>query len=160
MAEDKRYIAFTVPGKQRPRFSRQGTAVRTYTPRQTAEYERLVKDSYIAAGGKDSDVLLDLAIKSGIDFEVSHSITTVDAPQTNRHVNRVFAELKEKGIKAYKIMPTYKGKPINMFSLIAQKGIPPTKLVRYCCGVFKEGTEKKQGCCFGGKVGRVKKKAK
>nr|DAQ91529.1 MAG TPA: Endodeoxyribonuclease RusA [Caudoviricetes sp.] len=56
MAENKRYIAFTVPGKplgkQRPRFSRQGTAVRTYTPRQTAEYERLVKESYIAAGGK------------------------------------------------------------------------------------------------------------
>ena len=49
MAENKRYIAFTVPGKpvgkQRPRFSRRGTAVRTYTPRQTAE-------SYIAAGGE------------------------------------------------------------------------------------------------------------
>ena len=72
------------------------------------------------SGGKDSDVLLDLAIKSGISFEASHSITTVDAPQTNRHVNEVFAELKEKGIKAYKIMPTYKGKPINMFSLIAE----------------------------------------
>ena len=56
MAENKRYIAFTVPGKpvgkQRPRFSRRGTAVRTYTPRQTAEYERLVKESYIAAGGE------------------------------------------------------------------------------------------------------------
>lgn len=53
---DKREIAFTVPGKpvgkQRPRFSRQGTAVRTYTPRKTADYERLVKESYIAAGGK------------------------------------------------------------------------------------------------------------
>lgn len=56
MVENKRYIAFTVPGKpvgkQRPRFSRRGTAVRTYTPRQTAEYERLVKESYIAAGGE------------------------------------------------------------------------------------------------------------
>lgn len=56
MAENKRYIAFTVPGKplgkQRPRFSRKGTVVRTYTPRQTAEYERLVKESYIAAGGE------------------------------------------------------------------------------------------------------------
>ena len=56
MAENKRYIAFTVPGKpvgkQRPRFSRRGTAVRTYTPRQTAEYERLVRVSYIAAGGE------------------------------------------------------------------------------------------------------------
>lgn len=32
------------------------------------------------SGGKDSDVLLDLALKSGIKFEVSHSVTTVDAP--------------------------------------------------------------------------------
>lgn len=110
-------------------------------------YDKPVVVTY--SGGKDSDVLLDLAIKSDIDFEVSHSITTVDAPQTNRHVNKVFAELKEKGIKAYKTMPTYKGKPINMFSLIAQKGIPPTRLVRYCCGVFKEGTEKNRVVALG-----------
>ena len=110
-------------------------------------YDKPVVVTY--SGGKDSDVLLDLAIKSGISFEVSHSITTVDAPQTNRHVNKVFAELKEKGIKAYKTMPTYKGKPINMFSLIAQKGIPPTRLVRYCCGVFKEGTEKNRVVALG-----------
>lgn len=101
------------------------------------------------SGGKDSDVLLDLAIKSGIDFEVSHSITTVDAPQTNRHVNKVFAELKEKGINVYKKLPTYKGKPVNMFSLIVQKGMPPTRLMRYCCRVFKEGTEKNRVIAFG-----------
>lgn len=110
------------------------------------------------SGGKDSDVLLDLAIKSGISFEASHSITTVDAPQTNRHVNEVFAELKEKGIKAYKIMPTYKGKPINMFSLIAEKGIPPTKLVRYCCGVFKEGTEKNRVVALGVRAAESRKR--
>ena len=50
--DDKREIAFTVPGKpvgkQRPQFSRQGTAVRTYTPRKTAEYESLVRISYRA----------------------------------------------------------------------------------------------------------------
>lgn len=110
-------------------------------------YDKPVVVTY--SGGKDSDVLLDLAIKSGIKFEVSHSITTVDAPQTNRHVNKVFAELKEKGIKAYKKMPTYKGKPINMFSLIAEKGIPPTRLVRYCCSVFKEGTERNRVVALG-----------
>ena len=54
--DDKREIAFTVPGKavgkQRPRFSRTCTGVRTYTPRKTADYERLVRESYMAAGGK------------------------------------------------------------------------------------------------------------
>lgn len=50
--DDKRYIAFTVPGKavgkQRPRFSRTCTGVRTYTPRKTQEYEDLVRISYRA----------------------------------------------------------------------------------------------------------------
>nr|DAN94935.1 MAG TPA: phosphoadenosine-phosphosulfate reductase [Caudoviricetes sp.] len=119
-------------------------------------YDKPVVVTY--SGGKDSDVLLDLAIKSGVNFEVSHSITTVDAPQTNRHVNKVFAELKEKDIKAYKIMPIYKGKPINMFSLIAQKGIPPTRLVRYCCGVFKEGTEKNRVVALGVRAAESRKR--
>lgn len=119
-------------------------------------YDKPVVVKY--SGGKDSDVLLDLAIKSGIKFEVSHSITTVDAPQTNRHVKRVFAELKEKGIRAYKKTPIYKGKPTNMFSLIAQKGIPPTRLVRYCCGVFKEGTEKNRVVALGVRAAESRKR--
>lgn len=101
------------------------------------------------SGGKDSDVLLHLAIKSGVNFEVSHNITTVDAPQTNRHVKKVFAELKEKGIKTYKRTPGYKGKPVNMFSLIIQQGMPPTRIARYCCRVFKEGTEKNRVVVLG-----------
>lgn len=49
---DKKIIKFTVPGKpvgkQRPRFSRTCTGVRTYTPRKTQEYENLVRISYRA----------------------------------------------------------------------------------------------------------------
>lgn len=45
-------VKFTVPGKpvgkQRPRFSRTCTGVRTYTPRKTQEYEDLVRISYRA----------------------------------------------------------------------------------------------------------------
>lgn len=33
------------------------------------------------SGGKDSDIILDLALKSGIDFEVQHSHTTLMLPK-------------------------------------------------------------------------------
>lgn len=48
------------------------------------------------SGGKDSDVLLRLAQKSGVTYEVIHAITTVDAPETNRHVNEVFKRERER----------------------------------------------------------------
>lgn len=117
--------------------------------------EKIAKDFYnrplvvTHSGGKDSDVLLDLALKSGVEFEVSHSVTTVDAPQTNRHVNKVFARLREQGITAYKRLPQFKGESINMFDLIVKKGIPPTRLTRYCCSIFKEGTEKNRVVALG-----------
>ena len=45
-------VKFTVPGepcgKGRPRFSRHGNTVVTMTPAKTAEYEKLVKLSYIS----------------------------------------------------------------------------------------------------------------
>lgn len=49
---DNKTISFVVlgkpMGKQRPRFSRTCTGVRTYTPRKTQEYEDLVRISYRA----------------------------------------------------------------------------------------------------------------
>lgn len=110
-------------------------------------YDKPVVVTY--SGGKDSDVLLDLALKSGINFEVSHSVTTVDAPQTNRHVKAVFNDLEKRGIVAYKKLPKYKGESTNMFDLIVKKGIPPTRMIRYCCSVFKESTEKNRVIALG-----------
>lgn len=92
------------------------------------------------SGGKDSDVMLDLALKANINIEVVYSTTTVEAPQTMKHISEVFENLKSKGIKTGRTVPLYKGKSINMFSLIEKKQIPPTRLMRYCCSVFKENT--------------------
>ena len=43
-------IRFTIPGqpfgKQRPKFSRAGAYVKTYTPKETTSYENLVKLFY------------------------------------------------------------------------------------------------------------------
>ena len=47
--------------------------------------------------GKDSDVLLHLAGKAGIPYEVLHSLTTADAPETVYHVKNTFRKLEIRG---------------------------------------------------------------
>lgn len=93
------------------------------------------------SGGKDSDVLLQLAIEclKFTDFEVLNSHTTVDAPETVYYIRDRFKELGEKGIKATIQYPRYKdGRFKSMWSLIEDKQIPPTRLARYCCKELKE----------------------
>lgn len=90
------------------------------------------------SGGKDSDTLVQLAIESGIDFEVVHSHTTADAPETVRYVRQRFKEWENQGIKCSIEYPYYKGKRTSMWALIPQKRLPPTRLARYCCAVLKE----------------------
>lgn len=92
------------------------------------------------SGGKDSDVLLHLAEKSGIPFEALHSLTTADAPETVRHVYDTFRRLEEKGVKCTvdkHVQPD--GSRVTMWNLIPRKLMPPTRVVRYCCAELKEG---------------------
>lgn len=92
------------------------------------------------SGGKDSDVLLHLARTSGIPFEVLHSLTTADAPDTVRHVYDTFYRLECEGIKCdvdKHVQPD--GSRMTMWKLIQKKLMPPTRLMRYCCAVLKEG---------------------
>lgn len=91
------------------------------------------------SGGKDSSVCVELARRAGIPFEVQHNHTSVDAPETVRFVRSEFKRLEDMGIKCTINYPTYKGERVTMWSLIPQKMIPPTRLVRYCCSVLKEG---------------------
>lgn len=90
------------------------------------------------SGGKDSDVLLELFRRSGIPFEVHNSHTTADAPQTVRHIQKVFRGLESDGTKCEIEMPIYKRKRTSMWKLIPEKLMPPTRMVRYCCAVLKE----------------------
>jgi len=91
------------------------------------------------SGGKDSDVMLELFKRSGIMFEVHHSHTTADAPQTVYHIRKVFRELELQGIKCgidYHRQPD--GGRVTMWNLIPVKLMPPTRRVRYCCSELKE----------------------
>jgi phosphoadenosine phosphosulfate reductase len=90
------------------------------------------------SGGKDSSVSVELARRAGVPFEIMHNHTTADAPETVRFVRQKFRDLEEKGIKCTINFPTYKGKRVTMWSLIPQKLMPPTRVVRYCCAVLKE----------------------
>lgn len=90
------------------------------------------------SGGKDSEVILELAKRAEIPFEVQHSHTTADAPETVYHVRDTFERLENEGIKVEIIKPTYQGKRIYMWTLIPIKLMPPTRVVRYCCAVLKE----------------------
>ncbi len=77
------------------------------------------------SGGKDSDVIRILADLAGVKHDIVHNHTTVDAPETVRYV---------RSIPNIKI--SYPEK--SMWQLIVDKGMPPTRLVRYCCSELKE----------------------
>lgn len=91
------------------------------------------------SGGKDSDVLLHLAEASGIPFEVLHSLTTADAPETVWHVRDTFRRLEMAGVKCdIDTHRTPDGGNVTMWNLIPRKLMPPTRIVRYCCVALKE----------------------
>lgn len=81
-----------------------------------------------------------LAERAGINFEVVNSHTTADAPETVYFIREQFKRMEERGIKCSIVMPRYKDKPVSMWTLIPQKLIPPTRLMRYCCDALKENT--------------------
>lgn len=87
------------------------------------------------SGGKDSDVLLDIAKRclQPSQFEVMNAHTTVDAPETVYHIREVFKECEGQGIKTSIHYP-----PLTMWRLIEKKKMPPTRIARYCCKVLKE----------------------
>ena len=93
------------------------------------------------SGGKDSDVLLQLAREclTADDFEVINSHTTLDAPETVYYIREKFKELEKMGVKTTVLYPHYDdGHFKSIWSLIIDKKIPPTRLNRYCCKELKE----------------------
>lgn len=98
------------------------------------EYSYDIKHS----GGKDSDVLLEVAKASGQPFILSYNVTTVDSPDTIRHIKEVFRREEQNGTECQFSQPTFKGQPTTMWKLIPIKKTPPTRVMRYCCEILKE----------------------
>lgn len=75
------------------------------------------------SGGKDSDVILELARMSGVNFRAIYKNTTIDPPGTIAHV-------KANGVEILQPKMTFA-------QLMAKKGFP-TRVARFCCQVLKE----------------------
>jgi phosphoadenosine phosphosulfate reductase len=78
------------------------------------------------SGGKDSDVIRILSEISGCRYELHHSITTVDAPETMEYVRSI---VPRENLHAPERC---------MWKLIVDKQFPPTRIARYCCAELKE----------------------
>lgn len=87
---------------------------------------------YLAfSGGKDSVVLKALADMAGVKYDAHYRVTSVDPPELVRFV-KTFPDVQmDHPIDE-------QGKPITMWNLIPKKGLPPTRIARYCCQYLKE----------------------
>lgn len=75
------------------------------------------------SGGKDSDVILELAKMAGINYRAIYKNTTIDPPGTIAHARDVGAEI---------IQPKQ-----SFFQLIQKYGYP-SRWARFCCRQLKE----------------------
>lgn len=75
------------------------------------------------SGGKDSDVILELAKMAGIPFEPIYKQTTIDPPGTTAHAREMGATI---------IRPKQ-----SFFEIVVQRGWP-TRRARFCCQYLKE----------------------
>lgn len=75
------------------------------------------------SGGKDSDVILELAKMAGIPYRAIYKNTTIDPPGTIAHAREVGAEV---------IHPEK-----TFFQLISERGFP-SRFRRFCCSELKE----------------------
>lgn len=88
---------------------------------------------YLAfSGGKDSQCIYHLCQMAGVKFDAHYRVTSVDPPELVRFIKEKYPDV------AREVPHDDEGKPITMWSLIANHTMPPTRLVRYCCESLKE----------------------
>lgn len=75
------------------------------------------------SGGKDSDVILELAKMAGVNYRAIYKNTTIDPPGTIAHC-------KDNGVEIIRPKMTFA-------ELLAKKGYP-SRTARFCCQVLKE----------------------
>ena len=79
------------------------------------------------SGGKDSVVLYDLAVASGVKFDAHYNVPPVDPPEVKRFVMQHYPAVERH----------YPAKAATV--LAREHGMLPTRIVRWCCRDWKEG---------------------
>ena len=99
------------------------------------EAERLFDMPFVVrySGGKDSDVILQLAKESGVPFRVTHNLTTADPPDNVYYIRRVFAALREEGIDCRINVPRR-----SLWRIMRETLVIPSRIMRVCCSELKE----------------------
>ena len=88
---------------------------------------------YLAfSGGKDSQCIYHLAKMAGVKFDAHYNVTSIDPPELVRFIKTHYPDVEFVHPK------DRNGKPVTMWTLIPEKGIPPTRIVRYCCEELQE----------------------
>lgn len=88
------------------------------------------KDGYYMgfSGGKDSTVAYDLCKRAGVKVDAQYCVTTVDPPEVVYFVREHYPEVWDNRLKP----------KISMWKLIEKQMMFPSRIMRYCCRVFKE----------------------
>ena len=81
------------------------------------------------SGGKDSIVILDLAVRTKINFTAEYSNTTIDPAGTAAFIRKYYPNVKHK-------LP-----PKSFYKLVQEKGLP-NRYQRWCCALLKENSNK------------------
>lgn len=87
-------------------------------------------------GGKDSCVLKALADMAGVKYDAHYTVTSVDPPELVRFIKKYHPDVSMDIPREDPDDPD--SPPITMWNLIPRKGIPPTRVIRYCCEELKE----------------------
>lgn len=78
------------------------------------------------SGGKDSQVIMELARMAGVEFFAVHNLTTIDAPQTVHFIRNCYPDV------------VIERPERTFFKLCEDSGFLPSRRVRFCCERIKE----------------------
>lgn len=88
------------------------------------------------SGGKDSTCIVALAKMAGVKHTAVYNVTSVDPPELVRFIK------EKRPDTVIRIPHDSKGNHLSMWNLIPKKGMPPMRIVRYCCEALKESQGK------------------